>query len=198
MTSGVKDLFVTAVQTATACTSIIENEHLGNSTPCTDWDLRALLNHMVYELLWVPDMLAGKSVAEVGDKYEGDVLGDDFHAAWKHAAEAAAAAVDVAGENNLVRTSFGNISAREYIMQVGGDIYIHAWDVDQSEHCSLVMDEAVAQTLYDFYLPVAEGYRSAGVLGPALPVPAGAKVSLKLLGLMGRQPAALESARTGA
>lgn len=192
MTSEAKELFAAAVQTATGCIAIVEDKHLGNSTPCVEWDLRTLLNHMVYELLWVPDMLAGKTVAQVGDKYEGDVLGDDFHATWKHAVEAAAAAVDVASENNPVHASFGDISARDYMMQVGGDIYIHTWDVDQAEHCSLIMDEAMAQSLYSFYAPQADSYRSAGLLGPAIAVPADAKASLKLLGLMGRQPARVE------
>lgn len=32
-------------------------------TPCPKWDVRALVNHMVSEHLWVPDLLGGARVA---------------------------------------------------------------------------------------------------------------------------------------
>src|ERR671924_356790 len=48
-----------------------------NPTPCADWDVRALVNHLVYENRWVPELLAGRTVAQVGDAYEGDLLGED-------------------------------------------------------------------------------------------------------------------------
>ena len=38
------------------------------STPCTEWDVRMLVNHVAGEYLWVPEMLAGRTIAEVGDR----------------------------------------------------------------------------------------------------------------------------------
>ena len=35
-------------------------------TPCSDWDVRALVNHVVGEERWVVPLLEGKTVAEVG------------------------------------------------------------------------------------------------------------------------------------
>lgn len=189
--ADVKEIFATAVQTASGCVAIIEERHLSNPTPCTEWDLRTLLNHMTNELLWVPDMLAGKTVSEVGGAYDGDVLGENFHEAWKQAAAAATSAVKRARLDGTVHASFGNITAQEYIIQVAGDIYIHTWDVDQAEHSTMVMDEVLAQTLYDYYAPQAESFRGMGIIGPEVPVPADARPSVRLLGVMGRRaPAA--------
>ena len=53
-----------------------------SATPCADWTVRDLVNHIVNEQLWVPDLLAGTTVAEVGDKYDGDRLDDDPLHAW--------------------------------------------------------------------------------------------------------------------
>ena len=47
------------------------------ATPCDDWDVRTLVNHVVGELLWIPPLLDGKTIAEVGDRFDGDILGSD-------------------------------------------------------------------------------------------------------------------------
>src|SRR5207237_452700 len=65
-----------------------------SQTPDPGWDITALVHHVTENVLWVPDLLAGKTIAEVGDKYSGDVLGDDPKAAWAAASVKAVASVD--------------------------------------------------------------------------------------------------------
>ena len=47
-------------------------------TPCTDWDVRDLVNHVVGEdaLDRAADATA-RTIADVGDRFDGDLLGDD-------------------------------------------------------------------------------------------------------------------------
>jgi hypothetical protein len=33
------------------------------ATPCSDWDVRALVRHVVEEELWVPPLFAGRTIA---------------------------------------------------------------------------------------------------------------------------------------
>src|SRR3954451_24748645 len=66
-------------------------------TPCSDWDVRALVNHLVYEARWAPPLLEGKTIAEVGDRFDGDLLGDDPRAAYDDAVEAACRAIEAPG-----------------------------------------------------------------------------------------------------
>lgn len=42
-------------------------------TPCAEWDVRALVGHVVAEDLWTPPLLAGRTIAEIGDRFDGDV-----------------------------------------------------------------------------------------------------------------------------
>ena len=60
----------------------VHPEQWANSTPCTEWDVRALVNHVVTEQLWAPLLLDGATVEDIGDRFDGDQLGDDPVAAW--------------------------------------------------------------------------------------------------------------------
>ena len=181
-----KQLFAKAVESAALCVQRITPDDMDNSTPCSEWNLKQLLNHLVYELLWVPDLLKGKTIAEVGGKYDGDVLHSDPLAAWHHAADAALVAVKRCDESAAVHLSYGDKSAKDYIVEIGGDVLIHGWDVGRSLHCSTIFDESLAQVVYDAVLPRREEFAASGLFGAEVEVPADAPVQVKLLGLTGR------------
>ena len=62
-------------------------------TPCTEWNVRTLVNHVTVEDLWVPPLLRGATIEEIGDRFDGDQLGDDPKAAWRTAHDEAVRAV---------------------------------------------------------------------------------------------------------
>jgi uncharacterized protein (TIGR03086 family) len=79
------------------------------ATPDEDWCVRDLVNHLVGEDLWAPPLLAGSTIAEVGDRFEGDVLGSDPEAAWTAASAEAVRAVEAGGAmDRIVHLSFGD------------------------------------------------------------------------------------------
>ena len=45
----------------------VDSAQLSAATPCPDWDVRALLNHVVNEDRWTVPLFAGQTIAEVGD-----------------------------------------------------------------------------------------------------------------------------------
>jgi uncharacterized protein (TIGR03086 family) len=183
-----REFFDNVLDAATQCIKGVQTDQLGNETPCTDWDLRQLLNHMVYELAWLPDMLAGKTVAEVGDKYEGDLLGNDVPAAWDKAVANARTAVEQADLEAIVHLSYGEKPAGDYVVEVASDLLIHTWDAGQSMHCSERFADKLAQAAYDYLEPRIEDWRKAGVIGPAVTIPDDAPLLHRLLALAGRHP----------
>ena len=38
-------------------------------TPCSDWNVRQLVNHLVYENRWTVPLMGGSTIAEVGEKF---------------------------------------------------------------------------------------------------------------------------------
>lgn len=159
------------------------------STPCTEWDVRALLNHIVAELLWVPPLLAGVTIAEVGDRFAGDVLGPGPKEAASVASRAAvrAAAEDGALERT-VHLSSGDVPGSEYLSQITSDVVVHTWDLARAVGADEHLDDALVADVESFLAPRVGEWRSSDAFGPPLEVPAGADRQTRLLGHTGRHP----------
>ena len=50
-------------------------------TPNTEWDVKQVANHIIGENLWAGELLHRKTIAEVGNKFDGDLAGLDPAAA---------------------------------------------------------------------------------------------------------------------
>jgi len=157
-------------------------------TPCAEWDVRGLVDHLVVEQLWVPPLLAGETVAEVGDRFDGDRLGSDPVAAWGSSSAAAAASVAEEGAlERIVHLSYGDRPAVEYVREMVVDTVVHTWDLARATGGDERLDPELVELAYGQLEPVAERWREAGLLGPAVPVADGAGRQAGLLGLAGRQ-----------
>ena len=166
---------------------LVTPHHLDLPTPCSDWTVRDLLNHVVGENAWMVPLLAGSTIAEVGGRLDGDLLGTDPAAAWEEAAAAAvAAAAEDGALERTVHVSFGDIPGGEYVAQVTTDHVIHAWDLARAVSGDEHLDEELAEFAFRYLEPQVEGWREAGAFGPAVDVPAGAGTQRRLLGLTGR------------
>jgi uncharacterized protein (TIGR03086 family) len=92
--------------------------HWTAPTPCTEWSVHDLVNHVVGEDRWIPPLLAGLTIAEVGNSLDGDLLGDDPTQAWSTAWTAALAAADATEPDRIVQLSFGPTPTAEYLWQI--------------------------------------------------------------------------------
>lgn len=110
----------------------VPDDRWGSPTPAAEWDVRALVNHVVVEQLWAPSMLAGQTVQQVGERFDGDQLGDDPATVWQQAVDAAFRAFDADGAlGRTVHLSYGDASAVHYCRQMLADLVVHAWDLSR-------------------------------------------------------------------
>jgi uncharacterized protein (TIGR03086 family) len=129
-------------------------------TPCTRWTVRDLVNHVVGEDLWTPPLFGGATVAEVGDRFAGDVLGTDPPAASDAAAAAAMSAVaEPDAIERTVHVSFGDISGEEYAWQLAFDHLVHAWDLGRAIGTDPTFDPAVVRACAAWFEHAEELYR---------------------------------------
>jgi uncharacterized protein (TIGR03086 family) len=152
--------------------------------------LREIINYHAYDDAWVPDMLAGRTMDEVGkEKHKGDLLGEDpkanFAAIVEHAVAAAEQLDDL---ERTVHCSFGDFKAREYLWQANMFRGLRAHDLAGVIGFELEMPAELVQGIWNEISPGAEEWRAIGVFPAAVPVPEDAPLLDRLLGLTGRNP----------
>ena len=158
------------------------------ATPDEGWAVRDLVNHVVGEDLWAPPLLAGSTIAEVGDRFDGDVLGADPGAAWRSASTVAVRAIGEHGAmDRIVHLSFGGFPGREYTLQLFADHLIHAWDLARAIGADERLDAGLVASCASWFEAVEDAYRSAGAIAARPPVSGGADAQTLLLARFGRR-----------
>jgi uncharacterized protein (TIGR03086 family) len=152
--------------------------------------LREIINYHAYDDAWVPDMLAGRSMDEVGrDAFKGDLLGSDPAASFAALVETACAAAMSLGDlDRTVHCSFGDFSAREYFWQINMFRGLRARDIARVIGVDPGLPGDLVQGIWDEISPHAEEWRAIGVFAARVPVPDDAPLLDRLLGLTGRDP----------
>ncbi len=159
-----------------------------DETPCDDWDVRVLVNHVTVEQLWVPPLAAGSTVADVGDRLDGDQLGADPGKAWDAAVAASLQAFEAPGAlEGAVSLSSGERPTSEYCWEMTTDALIHSWDLARGIGADDALDPELSQLVYDRTLPLAAELQETGLFKPPVPVPDDAPLQTKLLALFGRR-----------
>lgn len=157
------------------------------STPDTEWSVRDLVNHVVSEHLWVPELMCGATILEVGDKFDGDVLGDDPTHAWTNAAAASRSTWEVPGAaERTVHLSFGDVVATVYGWQLITDLLVHGWDLS----AAINVDDNFPNDLVGAVLrqvQEAGDHEESGMFAPALDVSACTDDLTELLARLGRR-----------
>jgi uncharacterized protein (TIGR03086 family) len=153
--------------------------------------LRTVIAYHAFDDAWVPDMLTGRTIDEIGKtKFEGDLLGTDPKTAFAAIVDTACAAAEQLTElDRTVHCSFGDFPAREYFWQINMFRGLRAWDIAKVIGVDPTLPDELVQGLWDELSPVADSYRQYGVLPPAVPVPDDAPLMQRLLGLTGKDPA---------
>jgi len=164
----------------------VGSEQWHDPTPCDDWDVRTLVNHVAVEQLWVPPLAGGSTVADIGSRLDGDQLGDDPVAAWD-AAVAESAAAFAASIDGTVSLSSGDKPTSEYCWEMTTDALIHSWDLARGIGADELLDPELAGLVYERTLPIAEHLQETGLFKPPVPVPDDAPLQTKLLALFGRR-----------
>jgi uncharacterized protein (TIGR03086 family) len=159
-------------------------------TPCADWDVRTLANHVVAGNWWAAELATGATIAEVGDRLDGDVLGDDAAAAYTASAAAAAAAFGRPGAMDApCAVSYGPVPGSVYCGHRFLDVLVHGWDLATATGQAAVIDPELAEACLEVLAPQRDALVSSGMFGNGpLPVADDAPAAERLLAVLGRTP----------
>lgn len=165
----------------------VPDEAWAAQSPCEDWTVRDVTRHLTSEHLWAPHLLRGESVEQVGNRYDGDVLGEHPRTAWAAACEASMAAWARTDPEVEVQLSVGATPASEYAEQMLLDLTVHAWDVARGAGLDERLDPACVQHVLGYARARHDELASAGIFDPAVDTRSDDPQD-QLLALLGRRP----------
>ncbi|MET9496834.1 TIGR03086 family metal-binding protein [Streptomyces sp. NPDC006552] len=172
----------------------VRDDQLGLPTPCPDYAVRELLGHLVG--LAAGLRAAGRkesagtatdpgaTLPELGPDWRAalpEAL-DELVATWR--APAAWQGMTRAGGLDLPGAVAGLVTADELV--------VHGWDLARATGQAYAPDEAALKAAHGLLAPAAPGEGGEGgdgLFGPVVPVPAGASLLDRVIGLAGRDPA---------
>jgi uncharacterized protein (TIGR03086 family) len=157
-------------------------------TPAEQWDVRTLVNHIVSGNLWAAELAAGRTIDDVGDRLDGDVLGGDPLAVYDASAQAAAAAFEAPGALNApCAVSYGPVPGAVYASHRFIDVLIHGWDLAVATGQDATIDAGLVEACLAVVEPQANQLRASGSFGDRVHTPADVDPQTRLLALLGRR-----------
>lgn len=172
-------VFERAASRAAELARTVDDDQMSLPTPCTEWDVAALLDHMAGGMAYLHGALGSEGTEA---------------AAWPDEA-AVAACVDALrrpGALELRCTSPAGFewSVGEAAAGTAMDQLVHTWDLAVAIDADRSLDPELASAIASTFLPdMPEIGRRAGFVGPAVAVSDDASDQDRLLGAMGRDPA---------
>lgn len=167
----------------------VRDDQWDDPTPCTEWSVRDLVNHLTAEQLWVPDLVTdGATIEDVGDAYDGDVLGERPRHAWDSAAHAARKAFSDEGAlEGTVQLSYGETPTTAYCSQMISDAVVHTWDLSRAIGAEERLPDALVAFTLDEVAPYASELSKSGLFAPPIEPPPGDDPQTRLLAMLGRR-----------
>jgi len=165
---------------------------LGVPTPCAEWDVRALLNHVIGTLWLAEGLLADQTPRypmAPGGLPPGDLAGDDPAAAYAEASAAALAAAAAGDALTRVHvTPLGEMPGPALAGFTTLDILVHGWDLARATGQPADLDGRLAAHALGFAAQAITADTRAPRIGPAVPVAPDAPVTHRLVAFLGRNP----------
>jgi uncharacterized protein (TIGR03086 family) len=159
-------------------------------TPCSEWSVRLLVNHLVRGNTMSAMLLEGASRDEVFAMFRAADRDEDLVAAYAKTAAEQSAAFRVPGAlDRTVHHPMGDIPATMLLQFRTGDAALHAWDLARAIGADEQLDAELVQRIYDGMLPMAPMIAGSGAFGEGASgtVTDDASVQARLLDLAGRR-----------
>ena len=165
----------------------VDDAHLELETPCHDWNVEALISHVVLGDASVPMFFEGRPLPE-GVVIDPSLLGPNPIATWRGTALAAIEALRQPGAMEQVvehptGRQPGSVVARFRLVDVLG----HTWDLATAIGVDAELPEDLAEAALDFLHPMVDQLRGSEFFGPAVEPPSDSPASTRFLALIGRR-----------
>jgi len=159
-------------------------------TPCEDWDVAALIEHVTMGSEMAIAMLDGASQAEAMAFRDREFGGDDPVSACRAAVDAQVVRLRAVTDwDAIVHHPVGDVPAAQLLGFRTGDLTLHAWDLATAIGADTGLPDDLAVVVYESMKPMESIIGQIGLFGegPSGEVADDADVQQRLLDLTGRR-----------
>jgi uncharacterized protein (TIGR03086 family) len=167
----------------------VRADQFGDPTPCPEWDVRTLLNHLILWTSYSAERRAhGESVSD--ELMAKDFAAEpDFAAAYRAQLDRALAAwADPAAWERDLNVMGSATPAADVAALLIAEMLLHAWDLAVATGQAYTVSDAAAEAALASVAANAELFRQYKGFAEPVPVPEGAPVLDRVLALSGRDP----------
>ena len=166
----------------------ISPEHYELPTPCTEWNVRELVNHMIGSVHFMASTVAGEAMP-AGDPPDF-TAGNDAVGEFRLAAKRSVAVWGGDGAlDGSVHLGPAEMPAQVALGLNQLDILTHAWDVAEALGTDRSIDPPVAEAVLAATQMIITDEMRGDRFAPAVPVAEDAPAHDRLAAFLGRQPA---------
>jgi uncharacterized protein (TIGR03086 family) len=168
----------------------VRAEQLGDTTPCSEWTVRDLLNHIVGTTQMFASCAAGGSSEWNPFTFPSDVIAEDVSRQYDAAASEAVSAWRKRGTDELLTLPVGDMPALVGLRIEYCDVLVHGWDLAQATGQDHGLDDDLIEEAWGHLEDnLSDGSRGKGKpFAPIVAVPDDASTLDRMLGYMGRTP----------
>jgi uncharacterized protein (TIGR03086 family) len=171
----------------------VKPEHHQLPTPCTEWTVRDLANHLLATLELGRALLSDEMPAVQagpGELPPVDLVDDDLVGAYRASSKALIAATTRDAVDRVHATPLGNMPGAGLAGFAALDVLVHGWDLGRAIGSMATIDPELAESMLAFAratISDAMGTRAPRI-GPEVPVAADADPTARLVAYLGREP----------
>jgi uncharacterized protein (TIGR03086 family) len=165
----------------------VREDQWHDPTPCEGWDVHELLHHIVSGNRWVRPLVEGETIAGVGDRLDGDLLGQSPYMAYEaSAADAERAFCEDGALGAPCAVSYGPIPGEVYCRDRFLDVLVHGWDLATATGQDATLDPELVAAALEIVEPHRGMLAASGAFGSPTDPPPGADPQTRLLAWLGR------------
>jgi uncharacterized protein (TIGR03086 family) len=185
------DTIATVKQVVEETSRLVEgtkDDQLQDKTPCTEWTVRDLINHLTGGAkMFAISIEQGSIPDDVLGEIMGDNLGDDFRSSWLAAKAQVYGAFGTPGVlEKTVQLPFGTMPGQAALTIAIVDVATHAADLSKATGQEPPSDEILETALGLGKQIIGPELRQPGLFEAERPAPDGAPAADRLLAFAGR------------
>ena len=187
------EMYESAAQGFRQRLSGVQSNQMSSPTPCTEWDVQALINHNINATGFAEGVYRGNVTVNPQD-VSGPLPGVNALEALDAGIAKVVDAVKASGSlDEQIDTPFGPMTRGAFLIDMACDLLVHTWDLAKGTNQNTTLDSGLVDVMYHAFAPQMDGMRQMefeGIkpMGPEVSVPASASLQDRFIGMMGRQP----------